>query len=446
MCIRDRDMLRAAKFNRGLSPRDSILVVVAGQFAEVGMSPDSPPLATIQSLFARLHEGIRRYPNDPEMWFALGDAQYHYGYGPQVGVPESEVVRSFDKAIALDSSFTPAYIHAIEMAFRYGTANGRRYLAAYLAQNPTDVDAEGMRLAWRLTDPSLAATAETRKMLDTASFEQLQHGGVGLIEWADTGETALRLGRIMKAGSEGGSPRFADSARGTRRLSFALALRGHIREALSVSRTDENLSLAMLAGETPIAAADSALMKSLAAGQGCGPCVISIWGMMGDTLSIQRITHLGDSLVKLPRPPVEAPLIRHALAVGHAYTTLARRDSVGALRELAAIPDSSCHSCGWQFITQAQLLSALGRNAEAAAVLDETGVFNGPIGTLAEFERARVAEKLGDKARARDGYAFVAGMWQRGDPFFKRYADEASAALKRLSDDRAGIAIPIRKP
>ena len=73
-------------------------------------------------------------------------------------------------------------------------------------------------------------------------------------------------------------------------------------------------------------------------------------------------------------------------------------------------------------------------------MLDEIGVFNSPCGTLTEFERARVAEKLGDKARARDGYAFVAGMWQHGDPFFKRYADEASAGLKRLSGENAGDA------
>jgi serine/threonine-protein kinase len=439
-------LLRASKFNRGLAPRDSLLVVVSGQFAELGHTPDAPPITILKSMFGTLHEGLRRYPNDPEMWFALGDAQYHYGYGEQVGVPQSQVVRAFDKAIALDSAFTPAYIHAIEMAFRYGTANGRRYLAAYLAQNPTDVDAEGMHLAWRLTDPALVGAAETRRMLDTASFDQLQHGGVGLIEWADTGETVVRLARIMHAGSLGPSPRFTDSARAARRFSSALALRGHIREALSVRRSDENLSLAMIAGETSIPAADSALMKGIVAGHGCGPCVISLWGMLGDTLSIQKVAHLGDSIAKLPHPPIAVPLIQHALAVGHAYITLARHDSVGALRELNAIPDSLCHACGWSWITRAQLFSAQGKNAEAAAVLDETAVLNSPLGTLAEFERARVAEKLGDKVRARDGYAFVAGMWQNGDPFFKQYAERARAGLKRLSEDNAGTIIPLKKP
>jgi TolB-like protein len=439
-----RNLLSSVKYNRGLSPRDSLLVALGGQFAQLGLTPDAPPITALKALFGTAREGIRRYPNDPEMWFAAGDAQYHYGYGPQVGVPETEIVRSFDKAIALDSSFSPAYIHAIEMAFRYGTANGRRYLAAYLAQNPTDVDAEGMRLAWRLTDPALAGTEETRRIIDTASVDLLQHGVTGLIEWPDSGETILRIARQIRARSLGPSARF-DSVRTARHLSSLLMLRGHAREALSVRRSDETLALAMVAGETPAPAADSALMKGMSKGEGCGPCVVSFWGMLGDTASIQYLTHLGDSVARLPHPPVDIRFIRHTLAVGHAYLTLARHDTAGALREFTAIPDSLCHSCGWSFITQARLLSASGKNAEGAALLDEVGVFNSPVGTLAEFERARIAEKLGDKVRARDGYAFVAGMWQHGDPFFKRYADESNAGLKRLSDENSATQIPLNK-
>jgi len=168
--------------------------------------------------------------------------------------------------------------------------------------------------------------------------------------------------------------------------------------------------------------------------------------MIGDTISLQRIAHIGDSVARLPHPPMEVGQIRHALGIGHAYVTLARHDTAGALREFAALPDSVCHGCGWSWLTQAQLLASQGKNAEAAAVLDEVGVLNSPLGTLAEFERARVAEKLGDKPRARDGYAFVAGMWQHGDPFFKRYADDARAGLKRLSDDKSGTTIPLKKP
>jgi predicted Zn-dependent protease len=138
-------------------------------------------------------------------------------------------------------------------------------------------------------------------------------------------------------------------------------------------------------------------------------------------------------------------VIQYAVALGNAYLTLDRRDTARAIREFASLPDSLCHECGWSWLTRAQLLESQGRNAEAAAILDQTSVLNTPMGELTEFERARIAEKLGDKARARDGYAFVAGMWQHGDPFFKQYASEASAGLKRLSGENSGVAIPVNK-
>jgi hypothetical protein len=109
------------------------------------------------------------------------------------------------------------------------------------------------------------------------------------------------------------------------------------------------------------------------------------------------------------------------------------------------LPDSLCHECGWSWLTRAQLLASEGRYAEAAALLDQTGVLNTPMGTLTELERARVAEKLGDKARARDGYSFVADMWQHGDPFFQQHASEARAGLKRLSGENSAVVIPVNK-
>jgi serine/threonine-protein kinase len=441
-----RYILRAVRFNRGLAPRDSLLVAASGKFAQLSEARDAPPFAVQQELFETLHEGIRRYPNDPEMWYALGDAQYHWGWGEKVGVPESQVLHSFDRSIALDSAFTPAYIHAIEMGFRYGTANGRRYLLAYLAQNPTDVDAEGMRLVERLTDPALANTAETRRMLDTASAAQLTHGGAGMLEWADSGETNVRVQRLLAEGSLGPSPRFPDSATHKRRLAYALSARGHTREALAVHRNNELVSIAMIAGATPAPAADSFLLASIPTGAACAPCLVSLWGMMGDTLMIQKVVHMADSVEKLPKLPVDRQFIDFTLSLAGAYMSLAHHDTAASLRAFAALPDSVCHGCGWGWITQAQLLSSQGRDAEAAAVLDETGVLNGALGTLAELERARVAEKLGDKARARDGYAYVADMWRNGDASFRQYSDEARAGLKRLSGENAGTPIPMKKP
>ncbi|MEP7064580.1 MAG: serine/threonine-protein kinase [Gemmatimonadota bacterium] len=437
---------RAERFNKGLSPRDSLLVLAADRFAQLGEAKDPLPFGTQEELFAATHEAVRRYPSDPEVWFALGDAQYHYGYGKKVGVPESEVIRSFDRAIALDSAFTPAYIHAIEMAFRYGTSNGRKYLKAYLAAGPTEVDAEGMRLLYALSDPAAAGSAETRHMLDTASAEQLQHAAAAAEEWPDSGETFVRLLRLAAEGRRASMPNFADSAKRARRLSFGLTMRGHLREALAISRTAEAVEIAELVGAVPARNADSLLMKAVLSRTTCVPCAVSVWGIIGDTLPIRQVMHLADSVRKVVPPPVPAQVIDYVQQLSHAYLTLARHDTVQAINEFRMIPDSACHACGREWLTYPQLLYSQGRNAEAAAALDEVGVLNSPFGVLMELERGRVAERLGDKTRARDAYAFVADMWQNGDSVFKAYSNEARAGLNRLSSENGGVAIPVKKP
>ena len=183
-------------------------------------------------------------------------------------MPESEVLHSFDRAIALDSAFTPAYIHAIEMGFRYGTPNGRRYLLAYLAQKPTDVEADGMRLVERLTDPARASAPETRQILDTASVELLQSTAPALIEWPDSGETLLRIGRPYLTAQT--HYHAVDSVARRRRTSGAMALRGHLREALAYEKTSGVLMAALIAGDTPLAPADSFLAKEISSGRACG--------------------------------------------------------------------------------------------------------------------------------------------------------------------------------
>jgi len=216
-------------------------------------------------------------------------------------------------------------------------------------------------------------------------------------------------------------------------------------EGLALAKSNQLLNVAVIAGEVPVASADSILYSQILALRGCAACTVSASGMIGDSIMVRRILSLADSIAKLPNLPVPREVVQYTGALAHAYLTLDRRDTVAALREFLSLPDSLCHECGWSWLTRAQLLESQGRNAEAAAALDQVGVLNSPMGVLTEFERARIAEKLGDKARARDGYAFVAGMWEHGDPFFAQYAADSRAGLKRLSGENAGVAIPVSK-
>ncbi len=83
--------------------------------------------ARLQRAFATAGAGHRRaIPMIPRRGSSLGEAADHFG--PFAGRPTGEELKAFDRAIALDSAFAPAYIHPIESAAPDGPAAMRRYL------------------------------------------------------------------------------------------------------------------------------------------------------------------------------------------------------------------------------------------------------------------------------------------------------------------------------
>ena len=89
-------------------------------------------LPGIRRTFAILEEAARRYPEDPEIWYQVGEARFHSGF--VAGHTWSDARAAFDRAIALDSAFAPAYIHPVEIALNDNDAGAAlRYVRGYLA-------------------------------------------------------------------------------------------------------------------------------------------------------------------------------------------------------------------------------------------------------------------------------------------------------------------------
>src|SRR5207244_6168069 len=130
--------LLAGSLNRGLAPRESLLVAADSLFQALLDGPTAPSGREHHTrLFTTLDEAVGRYPHDTEAWYALSTARLLW---PLVGrtTPE-QVLEAFDRAIALDSAFGPAYIHPVEVALHLGRpAAARRYLAASLAPHQAD--------------------------------------------------------------------------------------------------------------------------------------------------------------------------------------------------------------------------------------------------------------------------------------------------------------------
>jgi tetratricopeptide (TPR) repeat protein len=125
------------------------------------------------------------YPEDPQIWYLLGEARYHAGL--QVLIPWEQAREAFDRAIGLDSTYAPAYIHAIELRIGDGRdpAGARRLLAAYERIAAGDGRLSALWLAYRLAhepDDVVAASFDDvpPEVVDYA-FGSLARGGGGNI-------------------------------------------------------------------------------------------------------------------------------------------------------------------------------------------------------------------------------------------------------------------------
>ena len=444
---------RAAELNHGLAPRDSMLIQIESLAAAVVDSVGRHYFARKGRLFATLAEAQRRYPNDPEIWYALGEMRHHI-QDPAV-ITEEEILDAFDRAIALDSAFAPAYFHTPGRAIRIDLGNpdrARRYLTAYLRLNPRDDYTAPLLLTARVLDPKQAGLPETARLIDTAPAQALFSAGFEhLLFWPDSAETAVRLLRKLVVGHPGFiAGALTDSFLPRRLLAFALMQRGHLRESY---RTHPVFALDFpgevanpyvwlaLYGAVPVDTAAAAFRRILEGDlrywSGELVRVLLWWYVQRDTISLSRFAAREDAIAQRDTArPAANTVRRYSADAARAYITLLRGDSVAALRAFRALPDSVCGlvSCPFQKLTEARLLQAAGDDRKAAELLDRWA----GLEPLAVLEQARLAERLRDREKAVKSYQFVAAAWRHADPELQRYVDEAQNGLARLTGEPRG--------
>jgi serine/threonine-protein kinase len=386
---------RAVTLNRGLTPRDSLLLL-ADSF-KLASAAAADPDALIRDLYGTLEvleEAARRYPGDPDIWFELGEARYHWA--PRVGLSPKRALEALDHAIRLEPSFSPAYEHTVELALqtrrsasaseyaRTGAALGSAYHAARLG------------MAALVLDSGAGSPAVTRA-LSAASANTLLRTGMEHLTWAtDSGEAAVAVLReLVKGGHderEGGVMATDPHLRGLQ-LGWALAFRGRLREAMdsgvlarvrfprTAALRDPFLELALFG-----VVADSLTRRVF---NGALPPEANWswppdhvpprylrgapwWLARRDTVALRRFAARAALAARGPGPAVAELRGRYLYATATAYLALARGDSLGAARLLQAIPDSLClvMLCFHEKVTLARLLVAAGADSHAAILLD----------------------------------------------------------------------------
>jgi hypothetical protein len=253
--------------------------------------------------------------------------------------------------------------------------------------------------------------------------------------WVDSAETNARVAQAWTNAME-------SNPVGRQSLALSHALRGHLRDALEVAGTDTPALyavLALLGGVSPDTAR-AQFAAWLDSGFGFGIFHgLRWWAADRDTLSLQRAIARYDSLsqtAQVPPPPVY-DLLR---ASARGYLALARGDTTVALDQLAQVrPWPNQFSSYYQQLTRAQILSRRGEDAAAAGLLDSLAFATelGPSAdaVIANLERGRVHERLGNRDLAVASYSYVLDAWRNADAVLQPIVAEARDALSRLAEE-----------
>ena len=430
------DLLRAAELNHGLGTRDSLLLTADSLGADLSLRYrlDKSWWRRSARLFDLLTRATTQYPRDAEFWYELGLARLFYDDNPRATYDHS--LEAFDRAIALDSAFAPAYLLPIELAFDLAdSARALRYARAYVALHPTGSDAEATRLMLRLIDSSEMASSSAARMLGEATPEMLIRIQNALHRWPDEKETAILVTRVLAATDRPALTNL-DCGLPCRRTGLAsnLSFRGHLREARAIAGLSRYFaSDFVLLGAIPpeTIAVIGARYRPTPEAPFLG--LLWWWSRQGDTASLSRYARMGDSLGSVTRSDASKTSWSYITDVARAYHALGAHDTAGALRRFEALPDSICPSCTLPRLQRAQLLAAVGRLREAAEhVTEGQRIFFAPSAVLFALERGRVTEKLGEWDRAARSYQYVVDTWIYADASLKPYVAEAREALARL--------------
>jgi serine/threonine-protein kinase len=438
--------LRAGAANHGLPPRDSLLVVsdslIASMLATggLGLRADSSWATQLGRLYATLNYATARYPDDPEAWNNLGEADNHFG--AMNGRTYEDQLRAFDRAIALDSAYAPAYQHPIEVSARYGAGAMRRYLVPYLALQPRDVNANGLRVVARILD-SLDAGAEVKALIGGLGADLFKVIGT-LNRLPDSSEVILDLARFA-ASRPWPIPPLNDTIFARRQLARSLMSRGHLQGGYqAMAGADPGHSIvfaeAAILGGVPRESAAAAFKKRFSA-----PYLPSLaqafpwWASQQDTTSLRLAGVRAESLAHVPHS-ARRTVARYVAGSAGAYLALARRDTARAIEKLLALSPDQCPACYLDRLTLAQLLAEQGKDQQAWQILraehPAATLFAWPSEVLWSLLRGRVGERIGERDRAVEAYTWVAGMWRNADPKLQPYVTEAREGLARLAGER----------
>jgi serine/threonine-protein kinase len=455
-------MQRTSRFARGLAPRERLLATIDSLSAEAyfawrrgvrDVRTYDEAEAMVGRLIATIGDGLVRYRHDAELLFLLAEARWRYDRDfVDGGLDDREILSLYDHAIAMDSTFAPAYVTPITLAaYLDGATSARRYIRAYLSHAPSGPHSRVIRLADLMLDPARAPSVDIARLVDTVSANELCEATRLLRHIPDSANMLVRIASVLAHNRSDAAVTKPEPECATIEAAEGLQFRGHLREAqrltsvgasahwLAPTVTYNLARFGMLPADTVRAEFKAILALSP---RSKNVKLYRWWATDGDTVAIQ--TYVRDFAASRLRSSAGRAMLRASIAAGRAYLDLARRDTASALRQLLTTPDT-LHECWYDNrVTLVQLLIAKGRFREAAARLERrwpgtSACSNGVDDVVWTMERARVFERLGRDAEAVANYAFVVDAWRTADTELQPWVREAHEAMARLGPRKSAV-------
>ncbi|HET6761687.1 MAG TPA: hypothetical protein VFH13_06280, partial [Gemmatimonadaceae bacterium] len=429
--------LRAGARNQNLAHRDSLLIVADSLRSALEEGDvNQPDWGLARRLFATVNEAATRYPNDPEVWYAVGEARFHHGYGSMFDMSEPEVRDAFNRSVALDSAFAPAYIHLVELGFTLdGATAGRAAALEFLARDPAGEHADAMRLIDLVTDPARSSNAaDVEKGLDGASSLALLRAWAVVRRWPDSAETALRFLRAVARHPRSSKSFTQDSVKLASYLPLQLAYRGRLHEAYLAmgNRPSRLFAQLVLLGAIDPDTASRVFAQWLADSRPEARSALPWWATRGDTASIVALLRVYRAKSAQARAEKKT-YPEYDSQAAQAYLFLAHSDTASAANAFGLLSDTLCLRCDQDHLANALLL-AKRRNFVAADKILRQRLYSylTPGEIIMALARGKVAEAAGQRDIALRSYRLVVSAWARGDPEVQGHVQEAQAGIRRL--------------
>jgi TolB-like protein len=370
-----------------------------------------------------------RYPQDPEAWFLLGEVYFHRP--TQSIATREDIDGAFTRATELDPSYTPAYIHPLDNAFRYADSTAATLLIEEYEQYAAGTEYD---IAYETTYKLLFGDS-----LDRADFSILDTLPTFVLSRINN---LLQHPRAFRVRSEA-MLRLADRPDAPRNLiqnflPFVMINEGRLDDglrALADRPIDDdyfNFMLAFyywgvgwdataMAAASELGPADSlpstkwAVAALMAIEEGREQEADSIRVLAEEF--VDRFYAEGDSTMARS---IELGIMtldgRRAMLEG-------RDEDAFRLLDEAFRENASFFMIGWMV----ELLERMGRPEEAIRY----GLVFGPS-PWAGIPLGKLYEQIGDRDRALEAYGWVTLTWENADPALQPMIAEARQAIARL--------------